>query len=128
MAFSGRQAVCFLASRDEHSVLPTKPADSDTREGDCQGTELCSVHTLGISTALLPLLLPTKTSCPTAQDVCRGKQRHMPFVFLYQLLSRFSLASLDLFHQQLVGQKFFFTFKRIPPSIAFRASSIVYVL
>lgn len=125
MAFSGRQAVCLLASRDEQSILPTKPADSDTREGDCQGTELRSVHTLGISAALLPLLLPTATTRPRAQGVSRGKERHVPFVFLCWLLSRFSLASLDLFHQQLVGQKFSFTFKGIPSSIAFRTSSIV---
>lgn len=88
----------MLATRDQQSVLPTKPADSDTREGDCQGTELCGVHALGISAALLSLLLPTTTPYPTARDRCRGRQRLIPFVFLYRLLCRFSLASLDLFH------------------------------
>lgn len=38
MALSGRRAVCLLASGDEKSILPTKPADSDTREGDRLGT------------------------------------------------------------------------------------------
>jgi len=81
MALSGRRAVCLLAAGDERSILPTKPADSDTREGDHLGTPMRGVHALVVSAALLPLLLTTTTSYPVAQDVCRGKQRFMPLVF-----------------------------------------------